>query len=48
MQNVFLIDPLADVLGVMGKFCSDSMKGSVTILLKGLCRAALMHIDKFV
>ncbi len=36
MRNVFLINPLADVQGVMGRFCTDSMVGCATTLPKGL------------
>ncbi len=46
MQNVFLINPLADVQGKMGRFCTDSTAGCVTTLLEGLRRASLMHINK--
>jgi hypothetical protein len=46
MRNAFLINPLADVRGVMGRFCTDSMAGCVTTLLEGLRRASLMHINK--
>ena len=46
MRNAFLINPLADVRGVMGRFCSDSMAGCVTTLLEGLRRASLVSINK--
>ena len=46
MRNAFLINPLANVRGVMGRFCSDSMAGCVTTLLEGLRRASLMDINK--
>jgi hypothetical protein len=46
MRNVFMINPWADVQGVMGRFCTDSMAGCVTTLLEGLRRASLMHINK--
>jgi hypothetical protein len=46
MRNAFLINPLADVRGVMGRFCTDSMAECVTTLLEGLRRASLMHINK--
>jgi hypothetical protein len=46
MRNAFLINPLADVRGVMGRFCTDSIAGCVTTLLEGLRRASMMHTNK--
>ena len=45
-RKPFLINPSANVQRVMGRFCSDSMKGCVTTLLEGLRRASLMNINK--
>jgi hypothetical protein len=41
----FLINPNADVRGVFGRFCSDSMVGCVHALLEGLRRASLVGLD---
>jgi hypothetical protein len=46
MRNAFLINPCADVRGVMGRFCTDSIAGCVTTLLEGLRRALMMHTNK--
>jgi hypothetical protein len=41
----FLINPNADVRGVFGRFCSNSMVGCVHALLAGLRRASLVGVD---
>ena len=46
MQKQFLINPLANIREVMGKFCTESMEKCVTNLLAGLRRASLMGINR--
>jgi hypothetical protein len=45
-KRPFLINPNADVQGIFGRFCSDSMVGCVHALLAGLRRASLMGVDR--
>jgi hypothetical protein len=45
-KRPFLINPNADVQGVFGRFCSDSMLGCVHTLLAGLRRASLIGVDR--
>jgi hypothetical protein len=45
-KKQFLINPKADVKGVLGPFCSRSMLKCVPTLLEGLRRASLFAVDR--